>query len=125
MAAKLKLVDNSAGGPPRRLGQHGMALYRSICRDYSIDDAFAIEVPCLAAQALDRAEECRAVIDEEGVAAINKDTGAIRENPLCKIELALRAFVAKQLERLGLNSEPALANGRPPASYAKTQVASS
>ena len=117
MASKLKLVDTSAGGPPRPLGPPGAALWRSITRDYDVTDAAGIELLCLACQALDRAEECREVIDEHGAAFIVQPSGMIRENPLCKTELANRAFVSKTLERLGVNDAPKLANGRPPGSW--------
>ena len=125
MASKLKLVDTSAGGPPRPLGPPGVALWRSITRDYDVTDAAGIELLCLACQALDRAEECRALIDEHGAAFIVQPSGMIRQNPLLRDELANRAFVSKCLERLGVNEEPAKANGRPTGSwsgYAKTEV---
>jgi hypothetical protein len=123
---KLKLVDSNSGGPPRPLERHGMGLWTRICRDYDISDAAGIELLCLACQALDRAEACREIIDENGEATIN-EAGVIRENPLMKVELANRAFVAKTLERLGVNTEPTKANGRPTGSwnYEKTSVASS
>jgi hypothetical protein len=114
--AKLRLID-SAGSPPLPLQQHGMALWNRITEDYDISDAAGIELLCLACQALDRAEECREVIDENGTASIVQPSGMIRENPLCKVELANRAFVSKTLERLGVNQEPAKANGRPPGSW--------
>jgi hypothetical protein len=55
MAAKFKLIDSNAGGPPRPLHQHGMALWSRVTRDYDISDAAGIELLCLACQALDRA----------------------------------------------------------------------
>jgi hypothetical protein len=112
MATKLKLVDASAEGSPRPLQRHGMALWSRITRDYDVTDAAGIELLCLACQALDRTEACRAQIDDDGeVSAI--DGKPVREHPLLKTELANRAFVSKTLERLGLNSEPAKAVGRP------------
>jgi hypothetical protein len=118
MASKLKLIETTKpGGAPRPLGKHGLALWRSITVEYDISDAAGIELLCLACQALDRAEGCRALIDEHGSAIINQDTGVIRQNPLLRDELANRAFVAKSLERLGLNTEPTKANGRPPGSW--------
>jgi hypothetical protein len=124
MAAKFKLIDSSAGAPPRPLQQHGMALWRSIVTEYEVSDAAGRELLCLACQALDRAEECRALIDKHGEAVIHKDTGVIRQNPLLRDELANRSFVAKTLERLGVNQEPTKASGRPPGSwsYEKAKV---
>jgi hypothetical protein len=66
MAPRLKLIESTAGGPPRPLGQHGMALWRSIQDEYEITDAAGVELLTLACQALDRAESCRKQIDEDG-----------------------------------------------------------
>ena len=117
MAAKLKLIDTRAGGPPRPLGRYGMALWHRITHDFDISDAAGIELLCLACQALDRAEECRALIDKHGAVLIHRDSGVIRQNPLLRDELANRAFVAKQLERLGVNQEPTKSVGRPTGSW--------
>ena len=57
------------------------------------------------------------MIEEFGVAVVNKDTGVVRENPLMKIKLAYMSFVAKQLERLGVNSEAPKQNGRPAGAW--------
>jgi phage terminase small subunit len=121
MAAKLKLIDSSAGGPPRPLGPAGQALWRRICGDYDISDAAGVELLTLACEALDRAQACREVIDRHGVAQVHKDSGVIRENPLCKIELANRSYVAKQLERLGINEAPVKAIGKPPMTWSTNE----
>src|SRR5262249_17224411 len=99
MAPKLKLVDGS-GGPQRPLGKHGMALWNSIMDEYQISDSGGIELLCLACQALDRAEECRELIDHAGVGSIHSETGVVRSNPMLRDELANRAFVTKCIERL-------------------------
>ena len=91
MAAKLKLIDTRAGGPPRPLGRYGMALWHRITHDFDISDAAGIELLCLACQALDRAEECRALIDKHGAVLIHRDSGVIRQNPLLRDEL-LRCY---------------------------------
>ena len=98
---KFKVIDTQPGGPPRPLGSAGQALWHSITRDYDISDAAGIELLCLACQALDRAEAIADLISHAGVGAVNVELGAFRSNPLVKDELACRAFVAKQLERLG------------------------
>jgi hypothetical protein len=113
VVTKFKVIDTQPGGPPRPLGLAGQALWHSITRDYDISDAAGIELLCLACQALDRAEECRSLIDRHGVAQVHRDTGVIRQNPLLRDELANRAFCSKTLERLGLNTEPVKAAGRP------------
>src|SRR5262249_20363219 len=114
MAAKLKVIETT-GGPPRPLGKYGTALWRRIMGEYEIDDAGGIELLCLAAQALDRAESCREQIDEMG--ELGKVNGvAVKEHPLLRHEIANRSFVVKTPERLGLAAEPAKAVGRPAGS---------
>jgi hypothetical protein len=111
--------------PPRPLGKHGMALWRSIMDEYGISDSAGIELLCQACQGLDRAEACREQIDEVGEVGIVNGV-AVKEHPLLKIELANRAFVVRTLERLGLNSEVPKAIGRPTGSWnAKTKAAPS
>jgi hypothetical protein len=119
----LKLVETKSGGPPRPLGKHGTALWRSIRCEYDVTDAAGVELLCLACQALDRAEACREKIDEMGEVGI-VNGAAVREHPLLRHELTNRSFVAKTLERLGVNQEPTKANGRPTGSwqYEKAEV---
>ena len=119
----LKLIDK--GGPPRPLGKHGMALWRSIMDEYEISDGAGIELLCQACQGLDRAEACREQIDQMGECGIVNGV-AVKEHPLLKIELANRSFVVRTLERLGLNSEIPKVSGRPTGSWQheKTEAAS-
>jgi hypothetical protein len=98
--------------PPRPLDKHGAALWRAINLEYAITDVGGIEMAALACAALDRAESCREQIDTDG--EIVKIKGIPREHPLLKIELANRAFVVRTLQKLGLDSEPIRAVGRPP-----------
>jgi hypothetical protein len=115
MTARLKLIENT-GGPPRPLGKHGMALWRSIMAEFQIDDAAGIELLTLACQALDRSEACRRRIDKDGEVSVVEGR-PVREHPLLKSELANRSFVTKTIERLGLNSEAPKLNGRPAGSF--------
>jgi hypothetical protein len=101
--------------PPRPLGKHGTALWRSITSEYDVSDASGREFLCLAAQALDRAEECAARIAADGP-IVTTNSGA-KEHPLTKAELQNRAFVARTLDRLGLTYEPVKAPGRPAGSW--------
>src|SRR5215471_8985287 len=121
--AKPKLIEITSGGPPRPLGDHGMALWRSITDDFDISDAAAIELLTLACQALDRAEACRVRIDADGeISTVNGQPG--RAHPLLRDELANKAFVTKALERLGLTTEPTKAVGRPAGSWNHEKAAS-
>lgn len=114
MATKLKLVTAEAAptNPPRKLGQHGMKLWGFVHGHYEIVDAGGVELLTLACQALDRAESCAAQIAKDGE-VIRTKTG-LREHPLLKIELANRAFIARTLQRLGLDVEAIKPVGRPP-----------
>ena len=102
--------------PPRKLGKHGAALWASVLRDFDMSDAAGREMLCSACQALDRAEACREIIEDEGE-MIRTKTGP-KENPLCKIELGNRAFVVRTLSKLGLDVEPVGRPGRPGARHA-------
>jgi hypothetical protein len=114
--SKLKLVATAApkvAPPPRPLGKHGAKLWESVNLEFKIDDAGGVELLLSACQALDRAESCREQIDAVGE-VISTKTG-IREHPLIKAELANRAFVARSIQRLGLDVEAVKAIGRPPS----------
>jgi hypothetical protein len=116
VAKKLTLVPTGPQpfpAPPRPLGEHGAALWRSINLEYAITDIGGIEMAALACAALDRAEACRQEIDTAGE-VIRIKGGGMREHPLLKIELSNRAFVVRTLQKLGLDAEPIRAVGRPP-----------
>jgi hypothetical protein len=111
----LKIVTSSTPTgpqPPRKLGRHGMDLWCTVTSEYNISDAGGIEILALACQALDRAEEMAAAIDKDGTTIMMKS--GLREHPLLKSELANRAFIARNLQRLGLNIETVKPIGRPP-----------
>jgi hypothetical protein len=115
----LKLVGETNAelviSPPRPLGKHGMQLWTAVHRQYDVGDAAGIEMLCQAAQSLDRAEACAALIAEQGE-LIHTRNGP-KENPLCKIELGCRSFVVRTLARLGLDCEPIGRVGRPTAPW--------
>ena len=97
--------------PPRELGEHGLALWRRIHAGYAIEDEGGLELLCLASEALDRAQSLRDAIMRDGE-LIRTKTG-LRDNPLLRHELANRSFVARSLQRLGLDVEPVRGMGRP------------
>jgi phage terminase small subunit len=110
---KLSLVDGrSKNSPPRALGKAGQALWDRVLADFDVADAAGVELLTLACEATDRAESLRRQIDETG--EIIHTRSGLRDNPLLRHELAARAFVTRTLCRLGLNSEPLRAPGRPP-----------
>jgi hypothetical protein len=97
--------------PPRKLGQHGSALWASIHEQYCIVDAGGVATLALIAEEQDRAESCRARIDKDG--EVIEQNGVMKEHPLLKRELAARAFVVRGLQRLGLDVEAIRPVGRP------------
>ncbi len=56
----------TAVGPPRELGEHGLALWTSIQAEYRIDDVGDITVLVQLCAAADRAEALGARIDADG-----------------------------------------------------------
>jgi hypothetical protein len=110
----LTLVDPTTTGdaPPRKFGRAGLCLWNSITGAYEVDDAGGIELLSQACLASDRLEALGARIDEDGE-IIRTRTGVIKAHPCLKEELALRAFICKTLERLGLNLEVVKPIGRP------------
>src|SRR5690242_4930745 len=102
----LKIVPSSAPigqQPPRKLGKHGLDLWRTVTSEYVIDDAGGIELLTQICAAVDRAEELAEQIDRDGPTILVKNS--LREHPCLRGELANRAFVTRNLQRLGLNLE--------------------
>jgi hypothetical protein len=113
LATKLNVVKPVE--PPRKLGSHGGALWRSVMSEYDIVDSGGLVMLAQACIALDRAEQCRAQIERDGV-VIRLKTGP-KDHPSLKHELANRAFVVRTLGRLGLDVEPLGRVGRPPQGF--------
>ena len=115
MAKKLQLVPSdppASPTPPRPLGKHGLALWRSIHSEYQLEDGGSLEMLAQACASVDRAEGCAAAIARDGVVIVAK--GCMREHPLLKCELSNRAFATRTLARLGLVYEAIKPVGRPP-----------
>lgn len=112
----LKIVKPAASGnsaPPRALGAPGLALWNRVLSEYDVHDVAGRELLTLACQSLDRAEALREAIDRDREMLMLR-TGAMREHPGIKPELANRAFVVKTLGKLGLDLEPLRSGpGRP------------
>jgi hypothetical protein len=88
-----------------------MALRRAVTTNYAFDDPGSVEILYQAAAAADRAEKCRAIIDEEG--EIVRTRNGPRSHPLLRDELANRAFATRAIGKLGLDLEPIRLPGRP------------
>jgi len=95
----------------RKLGKHGQALWKSINDEYEIDDAGGIETLMQVCLMVDRVEGIAAQIRRDGL--MIKTKSAMREHPLLKVELGGRAFITRNLARLGINIEAVRSPGRP------------
>ena len=112
----LKIVKPSTSSttttrPPRKLGACGLDLWNQVMDEYQVTDRGGIEILAQTCAALDRAEEMAAQINEDGCMIMIK--GQMREHPCARGELANRAFVTRNLVRLGLNIEALKPIGRP------------
>jgi len=97
--------------PPRQLGKQGLTFWNAVMHEYSIEDIGGVEVLAQICAALDRAEQCAEQVDRDGPTVETKS--GLREHPALKGELANRAFVTRNLQRLGLNIETLKPVGRP------------
>jgi len=112
---KLRVVDATRTNPlapPATLGKAGATQWQSIMSEYKIEDSGGRAVLLQICAAADDLAECDVAIARDG-AMISTKTG-LREHPLCKQRLALRAFICRSVQRLGLNLEPVKPVGRPP-----------
>ena len=107
----VKPGTNAVIQPPRKLGKHGLALWREIRREYHVDDRGGIELLAQVCAAADRAEALAACVARDGE-TIRTKTG-LRIHPAVREELAARSFIVRTLERLGITTETTKAPGRP------------
>jgi hypothetical protein len=105
--------------PPRKLAPPGLALWNRVQGEYRITDSGGVELLCLAAQALDRAESLSAAIAEDG--QIIRGRTGIKAHPAMRDEIANRALCARLLGKLGIASEPVKSPGRPPSEFGWTR----
>jgi hypothetical protein len=96
-------ADATGALPPRPLGAHGMALWRAVTAEYTIQDAGGVELLCQACQAADRVEALAAQISQDG--EVVRTRAGARSHPGLKDEVQLRAFIVRTIEKLGLNFE--------------------
>ena len=97
--------------PPRELGRHGMALWRSVQHAYRIDDVGGIELLAQACAASDRVEALAERISADG--EVVQTRAGPKAHPALRDELAGRSFIVRTLERLGLSVETIKPMGRP------------
>jgi hypothetical protein len=100
---------------PAGLGEHGAALWRDVTRQYAFDDPGSIETLRQACSATDRAEQCAAAVEQDGLMLRHGKT--LRANPLLRDELGFRALAARLLGKLGLDLEPVRSGPGRPGGY--------
>jgi hypothetical protein len=98
--------------PPRPLGAPGRALWDRVQREYAIRDVGGLEILAQICAAQDRLEGLGEQITADG--ALLRTRSGFKANPLLRDETALRAFIVRTIERLGLNVEAVKPPGRPP-----------
>ena len=113
----MSLVKPTATGghPPRKLGKHGLSLWREIRREYRVDDRGGVELLAQACAAIDRAEALAACVASDG--PVIRSKSGVRVHPAVREELAARAFVVRTLEKLGVTTEAIKAPGRPAGGF--------
>jgi phage terminase small subunit len=90
--------------PPRALGRAGAAVWRRIVGGYDITDEGGRELLSQICEASDRLDELQETIKRDG--AIVMTRAGPKEHPGLKAEVALRSFIVRTIQRLGLNLEP-------------------
>lgn len=99
--------------PPRPLGPHGMALWRTVLSEFDIADCAGRELLCQAAALLDLAENLAEQIASDGTVIRTKS--GIKSHPAVRDEIGARTAVVRILGKLGVLEEPLRPGpGRPP-----------
>jgi hypothetical protein len=109
--SRLTVVGN-APNPPRKLGAAGESLWFRVQSEYRIDDIGGVELLMQICLAQDRAEDLAAIIDADGARVMTK--AGPKAHPCLRDELAARAFICRQLQRLGITDEVIKPVGTPP-----------
>ena len=93
---QLKLVGSTRKNPhspPSTLGKAGASQWRTIMNEYAITDSGGKAILLQICSAVDNLHDCDVAIARDG-AMISSRTG-LREHPLLKQRLALRAFITR------------------------------
>src|SRR5262245_36616435 len=92
---QFKLVGSKTHpfAPPSTLGESGANLWKMIQTEYAITDSGGKEILLQICAATDDLHDCTLAIERDG-AVINTRNG-LREHPLCRRQLALRAFITR------------------------------
>jgi P27 family predicted phage terminase small subunit len=97
--------------PPYHLSTRCKAWWKSVVRDFELEDHH-LHLLRLCAEALDRCEEARAILGEDGI-TFRDDRGNVRSHPAVQIEKDARIAVARLLRELSLDADAAPDAPRP------------
>ncbi|MEX0755764.1 MAG: P27 family phage terminase small subunit [Actinomycetota bacterium] len=97
-----KVVD--APGPPKHLKRRSRAFWRSVVATYELTEGDYVLLRS-ACETMDRLDEVRALIDEEGL-TVPGSKGQLRPHPLLGAEKDARIGLARLLRELHLEGGP-------------------
>jgi phage terminase small subunit len=103
--------QGASGGPPGHLSDAARKFWMDVTADFDLEP-HQLKLLGVACDALDRANQARLVVDEQGL-MVDDRYGAPRVHPLISVESASRTTFMRALRELALEEEPT-ADARPP-----------
>jgi len=91
---------------PAGLSERSAALWAAVVRTREIRSPGRLSLLEQSLRALDRADQCRAAVDAEGLTATTAKTGARHVHPLLKSEVEFRRQFLVAWAALGLQVDP-------------------
>ena len=104
MSGRLESVGTAAVRVPEHLRPATRAWWLRVVEGWSVDDHH-VRLLTLAAEAWDRCEAARRVLDEQGISYVDR-FGAPRARPEVAVERDSRLAFARLLRQLDLDAEP-------------------
>jgi phage terminase small subunit len=91
--------------PPEHLSKRSQALWLELVGE-NVKSPQKLTLFQTALEALDRADEAKALVDSEGLTFKTKTTGAVQVHPAVKVEKDSRALFARLWTQLSLTYDP-------------------
>src|SRR5687768_2067225 len=104
-------MRRSGPTPPEHLSDRCRKWWRSVVSDFELE-LHHLHLLRLAAEAIDRAEEARAILADEGIVVRTGET--VKAHPAVAIERDARLAAARLIRELDLDVEPPAERSRPP-----------